>query len=578
MLISRLAAALRRSARPSGMERGVLAEVADRLTSLSSETEGEFLRVGARLQDFVTVARDQRAGIADLLEALGTATGDELSAALEEVAGWSHGSGEAASLEARLHSLAPVIRAVRGPAEALRGAVRALRFTGVLTRVESARLGANAAGFDALAAEVAAVADAIDTRSASILEAEAAIGELLARTEASVAGTASRQSRSRALLASECSRGLDELRDASRRGAAVARDTGARYEAFSSRIGDLVAALQSHDSARQSLEHIAEALRESAETASAPLAELQCVQLDRARRSFTGAVADILSDLDRLADAVGDCACMTRELMDVRQGSRRGWIADLESRFEAIAAGVAEDDSSRCTIAAAANEVQASCLRMGGFVSEIRSLGERMLRLALNAQIQAVHLASAGVVMEAVAEAIRGTSEASSESAGAAAGALDEVDRAARALAVLLDGSAGRAGRSDSAGRIRRAASALKAAEERAANMLAAIVTASEELSADIAALRQSIAAARVFDETAGECIERIRASVRWVRDPRSSSAVGLADAAAGYTMHAEREAHAAFMQDAGLRGQEAAALPAAGPDPTGLGDNVELF
>ena len=158
---------------------------------------------------------------------------------------------------------------------------------------------------------------------------------------------------------------------------------------------------------------------------------LQSAQLREAREAFLAAVGKIKTELEAIGETFAGLAWTARELAGAAPGVTAHFDRDLERHAAGIEQAVAEWVASRRALGEAAGEVDRACASMSGFVAEIESVGQRMLRLALNAQIQAVHLAASGVVMEALAEGIREVSQKASASAAAAGESLREVETAA---------------------------------------------------------------------------------------------------------------------------------------------------
>jgi hypothetical protein len=214
---------------------------------------------------------------------------------------------------------------------------------------------------------------------------------------------------------------------------------------------------------------------------------------------------------------------------------------------------------------------------MSAFVAEIETVGERVLRLALNAEIQAVHLAGTGVVMEAVAEGIRSTAENASESAQAAGQALRKIEYAARDKNPATSGCWGAYGEEGGpkqlAARIRRLASELKSEDVKRMETLSSIAASAGDLCGEISELQQSITAGLVFDQGVGACLHALRGLASSVPTRNAKARMDTVVHAAGrYTMRAEREAHNDFVGaiDSGIASQPQHASE--------FGENVELF
>lgn len=203
-----------------------------------------------------------------------------------------------------------------------------------------------------------------------------------------------------------------------------------------------------------------------------------------------------------------------------------------------------------------------------------------MLRLALNAEIQAVHLAETGVVMEAVAEGIRATSDSASESARAAGQALRAVELAASKMNALTSSGAGADPAEASAlgGRIRQLVSDLESADGSSTRILASIARGSGDLSVKVASLREGLTAGPRFAEVSQACLdslEQIAAAVTATEAAKKTSSRELAQATGNYTMHAEREVHNEFL---GVPSAAAQGVQPGEQQAADFGDNVELF
>lgn len=561
-----------RAARAQALDR-----VAEKLNGLAGSTEQEFLRLGERLQEMVKAAQEHRAEITGLLQRVEGSSGPALAGVLDEVSRWSRLMNVQQGEACRFRGVLAVVAAVREPLGALSGVVRSLRVMGTLTRVESAHLGAQAAGFNALADEVSNLADAIDTKSSAILDAAHDVAELLSATQKTVAEIDHKHAAILETMTAECAGSVGEIREEEERLREITCSTGEQYASFAETVGDIVAALQIHDSTRQRVEHIVDGLRSASggaadRSAAGHVVELQALQLGETRAAFLDAVGQIVADVDRLAAHVANCTNMAGQLLSARANSQRSFMAGLESRLEAIASSLCEMAASREAVRTAVERVRKACTQMTDFVSDIEAIGGRMLRLALNAEIQAVHLAETGVVMEAVASGIRSTSERALESARAADRALREVNLAASRMNACRDGEAAE-GACSLAPRIRELSSELKTADQESGRLLALLAQGSDLLSREVASVRQGITAGRVFDEVSESCLVSLRDIVTKLT-PRNVGAKKSIDAllhSGSYTMHAERAVHQAFAGTPHIAAEQAC-------EAGELGQNVELF
>ena len=411
-----------------------------------------------------------------------------------------------------LSNLAPVVAAVRAPVEQLRGAARMLRVSGIVTRVESARLGEHAAGFVSLADEVARLADDIESRSDSVLTAVEGLRGLIERTGQTVLVSERQQNADLLTLLAECRAALDQLHSAQERLCTVSLRAQQGYESIVSDVGQMVMALQFHDSTRQRLEHVDEALSSLCDQLETPgadagmvaaMAQLQAAQIQEAGSAFIDSVAKVRAELQAIQAASTDLVRAARELSGSNTGTRS---AKQGGHFSAVAVTIGEWSESRRSLAMAAEEVSAVVGGSGPLWEKSRRW-TRLLRLALNAQVEAVRLAESGAVMEAVAEGIRGVSQIASEHAHRAGEALLEAESGVAGFARELGGADGSAhGKAEEAAtRIARLGRRMEESIADAGKLLREVVVQGEDLSLQIADLTASLTADSLMESVASD-------------------------------------------------------------------------
>ena len=570
-----------------------LREVNERLDILTRNSERDFLAVGAKLEDILVRARAKAETLTCATDAVSGQQGQTLADTLDEVARWATQATNSADCGTLLEGLSPVVLAVNAPARSLKHTVRTLRVMGVVTRVESARLGSRASDFAALAGQVGGLAAGIDEKSDVILQAVESMGRLLEETRGTAAQLERRQQAELLRLVAECSIGLQELYSQQERVAAVSQSAQDGYQQVVTVVGDVVVALQVHDSTRQRVEHVRAALAQLVEGVSArpPSAgaealsravELQAAQLREARQVFLDSVARIRAELDRLEETVAGFARLARELSGDSSPSQ---ASGVEKHYAAVGSAIAEWAESRRGLASVAAKVSEACARMSGFVSEIENVGLRTLWLALNAEVQAVRLAESGAVMESVAEGIREVSQGASANAAGVGQGLREVEAAVGRVASGLGDERTAAGQVEAmASRINELGASLHRGNAEGQRMLASIADDGNALSREIAALRQSITVDQVMEQESSACLESLEGAVSQARLAARTSApehrsVLIGQVAKTYTMHAEREVHDSFFAGGSQPSKANAEKTAACPNAVSeLGDNVELF
>ena len=559
-------------------------EVSRKLHAISRDTERDFLAVGQRLEELVVHARTAAQTIGELLSERGIENGNEFSRALDAVLSWAESSRTAGCVRREaLEELATEVLAARAPLKELRAASRMLGVTAVITRIESARLGDHATGFVALGDEVARLAVNIEQKCGSVLTGVEGLHRLIISTGTRVLTAEQQQSRDLRTLVDTCRAGLASLQSEQERFCAASLEAQRGYESILAGAGRMVSALQFHDSARQRLEHIEEALTGLAaglESGDAEnfggLLELQSAQLEETQRAFSDSMARIRRDLQAMQATCADLVAKTRGLLPdhTSTADERGFSAD--TGFRAVAIAMQQWNDARSSVMSATTEVGEGCARIAAFVGDIRDVGMRLLRLALNAEVEAVRLADSGAVMEAVASGIRSVTQQASAHAQRAGDALLRAEEAVAALARDLNGvrSADDGAASETSGRVKRLGAELERRSAETCGLLVSIVKDGEALDARMSELRAGITADRAMDDAAHFCLhslEKMSSSLSSSRTFAKGREFGRA--AGSYTMQREREVHAL------VTGSK---LPiprnATGVATTEWGANVELF
>lgn len=575
-----------------------LASICDKLRGICASTEQDFLQVGGTLEGIMVRAREKAEALAGLLSDGvhdGEGEGRSVAAVIDQVSEWAGGAGQGGSSEQALHSLLGVVRAVSKPILNLQSAVQTLRAMGVAMLVESARLGSQASDFEALAREVRELAISIDKKAGVIMDVVESLTRLLEKTKSTVARLGSEQGKKLTALTAECSAGLAELHAEQEAIAAVSRQAQDGYRQVVESIGRLVVNLQFHDSTRQRIEHVQEALQqlegETDPTIQVYQVELQAAQLSQASNSFQETVGDVRQDLGAVGEMAAGFAALARGRTGGSAGTHAGVSSSsIEERVGKVGVAVLEWSSSRRSLAAAAAQVHQACGGMSQLVSEVETVGRHMFRLALNAQIQAFGMAASGKVMVAVADNIRSVARDASGNAAAVGEALREVQTCAEGLAAALGGTTeAESQRAEGiATGIRESVAALRSKNEESHRGLTLIADGGEALAGDIAGLRQGLTADQAMADTATECLaamEQLAAAARLAAGDHDAErhAELLHATLQRYTMHAEREVHHGMLAR-GVAGETGGAaspekmemvLAGAGDD---LGDNVELF
>jgi len=389
--------------------------------------ETDFLTIGAQLSDFQGRARAISHTAEQLAEQVASTEGHST---LVEVGGllatlrkyldhWNSQWQNSAFLLRRSEALLPQVET---PLDEFRKIHKKLRMLGISTKIESARLGSAAAGFETLANDVEMLSVQVIDKSAQIACQIAKLARLLKDTLACFTAIEQQQQTRARQVIEALSDSLGELTNINERCHDAIGVISHVSSSVSTKLGHVVMSLQCHDMVRQQVEHTVEALNSVMTPASghhttestqdfnedfSAVTELQAAQLQHS--------ADELSTaLDRIASSLGGIIKDVTEMVgDVRAIAGVAGTAD-SSRFSQMAGDLAMVNESlqECSQAnrqlqAATEDVETTVETVSEHVEFIEKVGSEIELIALNSQIKAARTGIEGAALAVLAEAIQ---------------------------------------------------------------------------------------------------------------------------------------------------------------------------
>lgn len=585
-----------------------LTGIGSRLALLNGSTEEEFLAIGARLHDFYGRAGEiegMSRQVAELI--LGEEIDRDMAALhsiVDRIADYlSRAEAESDQSATTLQTILTHISCVNEPLEGFRKIIKNLHMLSTAVKIESARLGEGAAGFNTLAEDVERLSVSIKEKSAAILAEKDTLSAMIGGTLARVTATEAEQQGNVRQILQRTRESLATLAEIHGRcSEAVAIVTSSSAETAES-IAEVVTSLQFHDITRQQIEHVKEALDDLGPNLTgqagdpvkragevADVCELQEAQLRHAREELSAAVARIVENLRAIARLQTRMSDETRAMAGTADRAGSSFFADMENGMGRVTEVLSDNAAANRNLASAMESVVASVRDIAGFVTDIEEIGSEIELIALNSQVKAANTGEGGAALGVLAEAIQHLSVEARTRTGAVSDTLRKVtevteslshgiDTDVRFIVEEVDGLIGE---------IRSLLGSVRGVNEGLLDLLGRVDTAVQSLSHDIdlatGVMTVHETSAAVIDEVLAE----IDGVVREVRPFVPASAahakeLRLQELADRYTMHSERKVHDALVAGKGAKGAPApavfaapAALAAAGDD--GLGDNVELF
>ncbi|SNB44782.1 methyl-accepting chemotaxis protein [Geobacter sp. DSM 9736] len=565
------------------------------LKGLSGSTEAEFLAMGERLHDF----HSRAARILDMSnEVVCLVAGDDVIQSIdglqdilrimEEYMGRAdHEANEGSST---FTAILDRLEKVSQPLAGFKKINKSLSVLGISTKIESARLGQSAAGFDTLANDVAKLSVQVIEKSDTINKQKEELCAVIRQTLLKLVDMSVSQRRSIRESLEKTSGSLGVLNDVNARCASAASVISGVSAEVAQSIGEVVTSLQFHDISRQQIEHVQEALEEliprlQQEGASRELiketgdvCELQEAQLAHARDELLGAVRSIVINLQAIASQEAHLSDRTRDIAGVVDQADSSFFASMEADMSLVGGALDRSAADNRELATAMTQVSGTVGNIARFVGDIENIGEEIELIALNAQIKAARTGSDGAALGVLAEAIQRLSHDTRLHTTVVSETLRSITDFIEGLCsgVNDDASQMEAQVGEMVADLKRLLQSLRAINENLYSLLTRMDAEVQALSGDIECATRNITVSESVLGVLAEAIETLHGVLTEARKlipADSRSGERLRELASRYTMHSERKIHAA------VAGSAFAAAAAPTAEAAGeFGENVELF
>lgn len=589
-----------------------LALASSRLGTISASTEGEFLAIGERLQDFHLRAGQITAIVNELASHLGGEKGaaaisgmagllDDLKNHLDEAQNQS-GRQSLAEILDRLHK-------VNAPLVSFGQMDKSLRMFSTYTKIESARLGARAVGFDSLAKDVIRLSGEVSGKAETVLQQKNELATVIRNALTTLMNIGAEQRTKIMAILEKANQNLDSLADIVERSFSSAAIISATSAEVTENLGQVVFSLQAHDTVRQQIQHVAEALDELAArlpesgtmlhpgdhllVETGTLCEIQSAQLRHSADEFLKAVENIIRNLQEIAVKETGMAGDTRTLLGKTDQTGGSFFTEMGEDVVVVIGMVTAAAMTNRQLSEVMTTAADTVGGIFGYVNDIETIAYDIKLIALNFLIQAAQLGGEGGGLGVMAEAINRLSEDARDQAAGIASTLAEIKEVTDTMCQGAMADAGamevrikemRHGLEEMLGTLQEMNTGMTQGLTRANSMV-------QDLSADIDEVTSGITVHQKIAATLGEAetlLDSIATETKaLVPETEWSAAMErLHPADKRYTMHSERDIHAAVVNAQTPLGasdqQEVMPAPATKPqsesDSSDLGDNVELF
>jgi len=556
------------------------------LEQLNRDTEQEFLRIGGQVGEFLKTVSLMSSDLTALADLVSGEQGQRASEALTGVLDQSKQMGARSEEGGRLlEKMRQEAGRLRQTLSHFSGTVATFHSLGLLTRIETARLGNAGADFGNLAEEVRLLARNVQTRVESALDTAAELIPGIEGALEEVSALQEGQSKSLPRVISQVADSLSAFQEMQREAHDASLRLSAAYGEISEAFKRLIVSMQFNDITRQQVEHVIDVLRhfgtgtkeedgnsllESGGAAGA--LELQSAQLANAGNKFSTSVASIAGSLDEISAHV---------VQMVEEGGALSGLSGKSSALRQMERGCSAilSNLNQCAGADAATRKTSDGLsekigRMRASIEEIRTIELQMRRIAMNARISAEHLGPSGEALSALANSIKQRATESRQGSDSLVETLDLMSEAVIQLAEHTCPESGeRETQDETLERMRTAVAELRSSQESSASQIGEIGALGDRLCRGIKAARESFSIGARFVELVSRTRERLKAIIEQVAasgfgDGDEASALALAKFAGKYTMQEQRDIHFGAGETGASANKEVETLD----------DNVEFF
>ena len=584
--------------------------LAEDLEFLAGSTEGEFLSIGEKLQDFYRRAEGLSKSCSTVA---GHMAGKDLETVIEGFRDLIDGVNRLDSGSRRntdnLRNVLERLSGLSDLAEGFEKTIMLLRVLCVSIRIESARLGDRDPGFETLADEVQKLSEEIQERCLKLNGSCQSLSNMIGQTLGKVLGLEAARQEQAGIVVDKTMSGLESLLEKHTLSAKAAQQNSAHYEAVSKRIGEIVLSIQIHDITRQRIEHARDALaglvafkrdEENHPCLAGDVAELQTAQLKNAGNELVSAVNNILDNLSAVAELVEEMARETSGLAGTADKTGNSFLSEIEAGLSSVTSALGTYGEADRELSSAMGSVAGMFGEISAQADSIEFIGQRIKLISLNAIVKSCHIGDAGATLGVLAESTHQLSIETCRLTEKASEALRSTISASDSLRAAVNGD-----EADKAGGPVSICEALRARfqtfEDVNQNIVATLTqinTDGRGLSEDIRKAVSEVSVHRKIHEGLGAIVARIEEIFAFSRSKAVGDSPAYAEERlkalkATYTMQSERNVHDALLN--GNPEEEQGVEPAgfelfAEVEDSGqvsepreanedeLGDNVELF
>jgi methyl-accepting chemotaxis protein len=463
---------------------------------------------------------------------------------------------------------------------------KVLRMLGISTKIESARLGQSAAGFDTLASDVGELSVQVNDKAAMILGRKDELSRTIGQTLSGVLDSGARQHDQVIAILDKTRVSLESLTAINLRCSSAVAGISEISDEVSRNIGEVVMSMQAHDIVRQQIEHVEQTLSQlksklAAEQAGADdaacICELQTAQLRHAAAELNDAVCTIVESLREVARKQSGLSAQTSGMAGVADQAGGSFFSEMEKDISVVSDALLESSKVNRNLCVAMGAVAETVSEIAAFVGDIEKIGEEIKLIALNAQIKSAYTGEEGAALGVLAMAIQRLSIDAIDHTGAVSGTLQAIIAVTQRLneGVSVETDVLETEVLGMVSKLTGLLDVLRLVNQNLGRSLSRMDHEVLQLSAEIEQVTAGITVQHKVSQVLDRSVDGLSGIIKEARliAPGTMNRSDLDEIAKRYTMQSQRKIHETHV---GAGGAHSVQLPAGQEED--LGCNVELF
>jgi methyl-accepting chemotaxis protein len=576
-----------------------------KISILTGTTEKEFLQIGSKLQSFLSDSRT----ITDIASRTANSMSEdilnnginELNILLKEFSDYL--SKSAITIKSDEVELLKILESIHSVSDELSGfkrIVKHLRMLGISTKIESARLGNDDMGFNALADTVDRLSIMISEKAAIITNKAESLTKVISKTASDLNKLEKTQLTQSNLILKNTTTTLDAFNSKYNECSGKVSDVMNSFSKITKNISEIVTSIQFHDITRQQMEHVSEAVLELMERCKTcnelesdeskaelgfiyDVCELQVAQVSNSNNEFNKAVADIINNLGNVEDHVGDVLNKTSGLILTDKNNDTTPLNAIENELNIILSGLAKNEEITDELTASIKSVINIVDDLTKYIQQIEDIGTEIEIIALNARVKAAHTGLNGSALGVLSEAIQKLSIEAKIQTATTSEILIEIGHVSENLKKseeqVIENNK-KHNLSITQQKIGGLLSAISSMENNAASLLESLKNKVDKLNREINSSLSEITVHKTVQVSSDDILkifEQILNNIKLVPDISNNKYHNTKDLLKRYTMQSERNVHINYSDEFESFGyQEPSKNEESGDNE--FGDNVELF